>query len=194
MDNNVNKHFVYFTLQIDYFFLHLMNENNNNHLHVSLNARLFRIKCSEYMDRRSGCKDYYKMNLDTEYYSQLKYAINGSDDGAPVYFKEEQWHTIDDWSEEPDKMLWHLKYYIDHRIMEKELDLVLSDDYLTAGKLSRFKVIEFFQGIVNDYSKLPPTVQPCPLPLSPVEYVPAKKKKDPFQSLKPTAKQGDLSL
>jgi hypothetical protein len=122
------------------------------------------------------------MTFDKEYYDKLVAMINGGE-----WFKDEQWYTVDNYTETPDKFLSHLKFYIDNRIAPTELDVVLSHDYETAGKFTKFKVIEFFQGIINDYSNLPPTVKPAAT--MQVVPIPQSRSKSAFDKLKPKVKQ-----
>jgi hypothetical protein len=130
------------------------------------------------------------VEIDKEYFNKIYDMING-----PVeWFKPDIWYNTKDWSDDPEKLVVHLKHYIDTRNWKKDLDVELSDDLLT-----QFKVVELFQGIINKYnlmagtSKLPSGLPPAPaVPGTMVEV--KKKPKNPFSSLNKQPKQGDLEL
>lgn len=88
--------------------------------------------------------------IDMAYYNKLHAYINARDNVV---------HVINTISETPEKLVYHLKYYIDH-CTEDDLPIQFSDDYKT------FRVLEFFEGVISRSSMValwqPPFRQPDP--------------------------------
>lgn len=188
----MNKHYVTIVRHYAYYILPLYSQLTTiTHLHEFLTNFADIYSCHWY-DSCFSDKNSNLMQLDPEYFKKIYDMING-----PVeWFQPDVWYNINDYTDEPEKLVFHLKYYIDTRNWKQDLDVELSED-LT----SQFRVIELFQGIVNHYNlpvataKLPSGLPPAPpVPGTMIKEVKGKKPKDPFLQLKKIPKQGDLNL
>jgi hypothetical protein len=117
--------------------------------------------------------------FDPEYYVKVLDLINSRD-----WLKFDIWYNIDDYTDTPEKLIYHLKYYIDRQLLSGTM-ITLSDDHRT-----KFKLEEPFYTMRGLFS-FQATKKTTPLPQLATESKTVKKK-DPFASLRPKAKQGEL--
>ncbi len=117
--------------------------------------------------------------FDPEYYIKVLTLIDSRD-----WLKFDLWYNIDDYTDTPEKLIFHLKYYIDRQTLQQTM-ITLSDDHRT-----QFKVEGPFIDNVSMFNfPLPKAATPLPQLATDTKFV---KKKDPFASLRPTPKQGNL--
>jgi len=122
------------------------------------------------------------IQFDAEYYRRLHAFLNQQDD---VRYK------ISDLSDDPEKFIFHVKYYIDTRTgddLHVEFNSLTETEIMYGATYSEIRVLEFFSGIISQQqkekminklwqnaSKLPPA-KPKPVEVKKEEPPPAPKK------------------
>ena len=125
------------------------------------------------------------MNFDAIYYCDILALVNDRD-----WWPLSKWLVIDHYSDTPDKLLFHLKYYIDHCNPCESLDITLCNDYQQCeSKLVKFMVTEPFVDNTSMYT-FPKPKKSTPLPVAVVLV----KAINPFKKLKPQPVQGEINL
>ncbi len=82
------------------------------------------------------------MDFDAQYFNDMYAYFNSNN------LKEDEWYFVSDYTDEPEKFLYHAKYYIDHKIEPEHYELEFSDDF------KKFRILEFFVGIEKSWFRV----------------------------------------
>jgi hypothetical protein len=84
------------------------------------------------------------VKFDAEYYNRIYKFLNQQDD---VRYK------ISDLTDDPEKFIFHIKYYIDNRgkeDLEVEFNSLSETEIMHGATYSEIRILEFFEGKVKD--------------------------------------------
>ena len=121
------------------------------------------------------------MKFEPDYFKTVLEVINDRD-----FCPADKWHWIEDFTDTPERLIFHLKHYIDRQTLAGPM-VTLSDDHLTKFRIE----LPFIENISMYNFGVPKNSTPMILKPVPVEVAPVTKvKKDPFRSMRPKYKQG----
>lgn len=114
----------------------------------------------------------------------------------PVYFnnifaflqqRDNYYYSIAELSDDPEKFIYHIKYYIDHRSAEDidvEFNSLTETEIMYGANYTGFRTLEFFQGIIkwNEAGQTAPKIKIVTV------APPATEIKNPFKDILPKIK------